>query len=309
MPEQEGLSAAVSQLYALPPEAFTAARNQLAGRLAAGGDKELGKAVRSLPKPTAAAWLVNALALNRPSLMHQVLELGAALREAQEDLDQQHLRRLSGDRQRLLRSAAREAGKVAAELGRPASPAALAEAEQTLWAAMTDVDAAAVAASGQLVRGLTVNGWDPVDLAGVVADPGSVRPPGPIPGAATAGTGAGSAPAGAASPDAQRGRKAALDRAAREARTALADAHSAAERAEAELRTAQQEVDDVAARRDALTDEIDELRGRISELDREVAAVDRRAGTLERARDTARRTARAARRAVEKAQARLEGLG
>ncbi|MBP3037786.1 hypothetical protein J2M53_16220 [Arthrobacter sp. zg-ZUI100] len=303
---------AVTDLYALLPEAFTAARNQRAGEAAKAGDKELGKSIRSLPKPSAGAWLVNMLALHRPELMSEALALGAALREAQADMDQQQLRQLSGERQRLLRSAAREARSLAEDLGRPVSPAVAAEVEQTLWAAMTDADAAAAAASGQLVRTLEANGWEPVTLDGALADPDSVKPlapgqlRGPAPGKAPPGKGASEKAASAAGQEKKRAETA---RALRAARTTLADAQRDAAGAEEALQRAQAEVDSIADTRDELTDEIDELRERIRGLEREVAAVDRRAGTAERARDTARRTARAARRAVERAQAKVEDLG
>ena len=305
---------AVTELYALLPEAFTAARNQRAGEAAKAGDKELGKAIRSLPKPSAGAWLVNMLALHRPELMSEALALGAALREAQADMDQQQLRQLSGERQRLLRSAAREARSLAEDLGHPVSPAVAAEVEQTLWAAMTDADAAAAAASAQLVRTLEANGWEPVTLDGALADPDSVKPlapgqlRGPAPGKAPTGKGKGASEK-AASAAGQEKKRAETARALRAARTSLADAQRDAAGAEEALQRAQAEVDSIADSRDELTDEIDELRERIRGLEREVAAVDRRAGTAERARDTARRTARAARRAVERAQAKVEDLG
>lgn len=307
---------AAAQLYALMPDAFTAARNRLAAE-ASKNDKERGKEIRSLPKPSAGAWLVNMLALHRPELIAEILDLGAVLREAQNDLDQPQLRRLSGERQRLLRSAARDARSLAEELGRPVSAAVGAEVEQTLWAAMTDADAAAAAASGQLVRTLEANGWDPVNVDGSVADPGSVPDllaTGAQRGKATDPSGgkASSRPVRGSGARGDTGlpskERAAAARAVRAAKAALAKAERDCGQAEDALRAAQDEVDAVADRRDKLTDEIDELRDRIRGLEREVAAVDRRAGTLERARDTARRTARAARRAVEKAQAKLAEL-
>ncbi|MDN3481805.1 hypothetical protein QMA10_07695 [Arthrobacter sp. APC 3897] len=314
------LAQAVAELYALMPDTFTAARNNLAAQATKSGDKELGRAVRALPKPSAGAWLVNMLALHRPELISEVLELGAVLREAQDDMDQQQLRRLSGERQRLLRSAARDARSLAEELGRPVSAAVGAEVEQTLWAAMTDADAAAAAASGQLVHGLEANGWDPVNVEGSVADPASVRPLSASGGRqrksaskSDTGSGTGSSPGSSSggTPVAKKksAGSAAAARALRAAKTSLDDARREAGKAEESLRAAQEEVDAVAARRDELTDEIDDLRDRIRELEHEVAATDRRAGTLERARDGARRTARAARRAVEKAQTKLDDLG
>lgn len=306
------LAQAVAELYALMPDTFTAARNNLAAEATKSGDKELGKALRALPKPSAGAWLVNMLALHRPELISEVLELGAVLSEAQDDMDQQQLRRLSGERQRLLRSAARDARSLAEELGRPVSAAVGAEVEQTLWAAMTDADAAAAAASGQLVHGLEANGWDPVNVDGSVADPASVRPLSASGGhqrKSVSKSGTGSSPGGTPSAKKKSAGSAAAARALRAAKTSLEEARRDAEKAEDSLRAAQEEVDAVAARRDELTDEIDDLRDRIRELEHEVAATDRRSGTLERARDSARRTARAARRAVEKAQTKLEDLG
>ena len=304
------MAQAVAELYALMPDAFTAARNTLAAEAAKAGDKELGKALRALPKPSAGAWLVNMLAQHRPELISEVLELGAVLREAQDDMDQQQLRRLSAERQRLLRSAARDARSLAEELGRPVSAAVGAEVEQTLWAAMTDADAAAAAASGQLVRTLEANGWDPVSVDGSVADPSSIRPLSASGGMQrTRAAKSGSGSSGKQSTKRKAAGTAAAARTLRTAKASLADAQRDAEEAEEALRVAQDEIDAVSAHRDELIDQIDDLRDQIRELEHEVAATDRRAGTLERTRDGARRTARAARRAVEKAQTKLESLG
>ncbi|MCC9206352.1 hypothetical protein [Arthrobacter sp. zg-Y769] len=302
------LGAAVAGLYALLPSEFTAARNSRAADAARAGDKELAKRIKALPKPSTAAWLVNLLADRRREDLEQVLELGAALREAQEDLDQKQLRRLSTERQRLLRAIVREARSLAAELDHPVSESLAAEAEQTLWAAMTDPSAADAVASGQLVRSLAASGWEEVDLDGAVADPDSV-PHG-------AGGRSGTRPLsgrGAAGQDkdagqdtaAVRRRQAEAQRAVRKAQAELEEAANGERQAQEALDAAQQQVDESAGRRDELTDEIDELRERIRQLEREVAAVDRRSGKLERERDNARRAARSARRTAEKARQKL----
>ena len=300
------LAVAVADLYALLPTEFTAARNARSAEAGRAGDKELAKRIKSLPKPSTAAWLVNLLAVRRRDDLEAVLDLGAALREAQEDLDQKQLRRLSTERQRLLRAIIRQARELAAELDHPVSDALAAEAEQTLWAAMTDAAAADAVASGQLVRSLAASGWEEVDLDGAVADPDSVHPAG-------AGTGnrsaAKEARAGKASPGqddaAVRRRRAAAQRQVRKLQAGVEEAEDGERAAETALDAAQQEVDDAAARRDSLTDEIDELRDRIRELEHEVSAVDRQSGRLERERDNARRAARAARRNAEKARQKL----
>ena len=66
------------RLYGLPPEEFTAARTA-----AAKADRENGKAINALKKPTVGAWLVNSLARAEPDLLDQLLALGPALAEAQ----------------------------------------------------------------------------------------------------------------------------------------------------------------------------------------------------------------------------------
>lgn len=293
------LGAVVAELYALLPSDFTAARNSRAAEAAQSGNKDLARRIKALPKPSTAAWLVNLLADRRRDELNEVLELGAALREAQEDLDRKQLRRLSTERQRLLRAIIRQARETAAELGHPVSDGLAAEAEQTLWAAMTDAGAADAVASGQLVRSLSASGWEQVDLDGAVADPesvphGSTRPARPAGAKNDAGSGKDSA--------SERRRRAAAERAVRKAEAEVKEAEAEEARAQDALEAAQQEVDEAAARRDGLTDEIDELRERIRELEREVAAADRHSGRLERERDNTRRSARAARRAAEKAR-------
>ncbi|MCC9145818.1 MULTISPECIES: hypothetical protein [unclassified Arthrobacter] len=302
------LGTAVADLYSLLPAEFTAARNAKAAAAGKAGNKDLATRIKALPKPSTAAWLVNLLAHQRQEELGQVLELGAALREAQEDLDQKQLRRLSTERQRLLRAIIRDARDLAAELDHPVSETLAGEAEQTLWAAMTDPSAADVVASGQLVRSLAASGWEEVDLDGAVADPDSVPH----------GAGAGSrTPAGRSAKDtsgskggsqdsaAVRRRQAEAQRAVRTARVELDEAAGAEQQAQEALDTAQRAVDESAGHRDELTDEIDELRERIRQLEREVSAVDRRSGKLERERDQARRASRSARRTAEKARQKL----
>ncbi|MEB7503800.1 hypothetical protein [Arthrobacter koreensis] len=306
--EAEDPAEAVTRLYGLLPGEFTASRNAEAAAATRDGHPELGKRLKSLPKPSAAAWLTNMLIREEGPSIASVLSLGASLREAQADLDRDELRRLNSDRHRMLRSLARDARELAERLGNPVSAAVAAEVEQTLWAAMTDPDAAAALASGRLVRGLEANGWEPVDLDGAVADPDSAVPlvsAGARPGAAGGRAGkAGTSPAKGTT----RQQQAARTKARKEAEKALAGAREAAEQAEHRLAEVQSEVESQTSFRDGLTEEIDDLRERIRDLEREVSDLDRRRGALERSRDKARREARAARRAVEKAEAKLDSL-
>ncbi|MBF4993459.1 hypothetical protein ITX31_04940 [Arthrobacter gandavensis] len=297
---------AVTRLYGLLPSEFTASRNAEAAAASRDGQPELGKRLKALPKPSAAAWLANMLIREQGQSIVGMLALGASLQEAQADLDREEMRRLNSERHRMLRSLARDARGLAERLGNPVSTAVAAEVEQTLWAAMTDPYAAAALASGRLVRGLEANGWEPVDLDGAVADPESAFP------LVAAGSRTKQAPSVDAGKAPDRGtsrqQQAARARARKEAEQELAKARENAEQAEQKLAEVQSEVAGQASFRDGLTDEIDDLRERIRELEREISDLDRRRGALERTRDKVRREARAARRAVEKAETKLDSL-
>jgi hypothetical protein len=157
------------ELYALPLDEFTAARNARAK-----GEP----AAKSLPKPSAAAWAINQFARSSPERLQKVFELGAQLREAQDQLDATTMRALGEQRRALLSALASEISTTAAMRG---------DIEQTLQAAMADEDAATAVASGRLVRTLSSDGLDAADLEGAVAAPvtGS-RPRRPAPKAPSA---------------------------------------------------------------------------------------------------------------------------
>ena len=73
----------IDDLYALPPEEFTAARDALAKELRAGGDKDTAAAVKKLARPTVAAWALNQLPRRHPDAVTALLDAGAELRRAQ----------------------------------------------------------------------------------------------------------------------------------------------------------------------------------------------------------------------------------
>jgi hypothetical protein len=70
---------AIDALYALPPDRFTPARNDLAKSLT-GDDR---KRVKALKKPTGVPWAVNQLYWKDRRTFSRVVELGKALRKAQ----------------------------------------------------------------------------------------------------------------------------------------------------------------------------------------------------------------------------------
>jgi hypothetical protein len=176
MGEQQ-LADIASALYRLPLEGFVAARTAAAKTVAADSGRDLADSVRSLPKPSAAAWAVNMLAVHRPDALSELETLGAAMRSAQEELDAGALRALSQERRQLLTRVMGTAREVAEQQGRKISAAVAAEVEATLRAATVDEGAASAVRSGRLLRVLSADGVDRVDLRDAVAVPGAPAQP------------------------------------------------------------------------------------------------------------------------------------
>ena len=76
---------AVAGLYRLPLAEFVAARDRLARQLRAAGDREAARRVAALRRPSVSAWAANQLAQAAPHAMAELLEVGAALAQAQQD--------------------------------------------------------------------------------------------------------------------------------------------------------------------------------------------------------------------------------
>lgn len=70
-------------LYALPPEQFTAARDAAVTGAVAQQDRTLATTLKALRKPSIAAWVVNTLIREQAQLLDEVLALGTELAEAQ----------------------------------------------------------------------------------------------------------------------------------------------------------------------------------------------------------------------------------
>jgi hypothetical protein len=72
------LLAIADELYGLPQDEFTPARDARAKKLKA--DKELAAAVKRLKKPSVAAWVVNLFVRRESAQVEQVIAVGTALR-------------------------------------------------------------------------------------------------------------------------------------------------------------------------------------------------------------------------------------
>lgn len=101
----------IDDLFALPPQEFTAARDELAKKLASEGDKERAAEVKGIRKPTLIAWALNQLARRHRDDLEALIEAGDALRSAQR-------KALSGVKGAEFRPAAERRRKLVQELTR-----------------------------------------------------------------------------------------------------------------------------------------------------------------------------------------------
>ncbi|MCR2827399.1 transposase [Microbacterium sp. zg.Y909] len=277
----EDLDDVAAQLYALPPAEFTAARNARA----AAAELPLAKAVRNLRKPAVAAYAVDLLV--QEGQLGEALDLAAALREAQDDLDAAEMTRLSRQRRALVAALSRQAVDLARDRGVSVSDAAASDVESTIDAAVRDPAAAAAVMTGRLVRPLAATGVDPVDLTDAVG--------GSIPGVAER-------PAPPRDDLAQRRARRAADKAVREAERGASEADRRLARVEATMQKARERADHLAEREADLRADLERIRAEAATAQSAVAAA-------EIEREQAATAARAARRTVETAQAALDEAG
>ncbi|UVJ41447.1 hypothetical protein [Arthrobacter sp. CJ23] len=289
------------ELCTLLPTEFTATRDTRAKEAKSGGDAELARRIGRLPKPSVPAWAINMLAKQRPAEIDAVVELGAALRTAQEDQDRTALRELGQQRPRVLAGAVAQARAVADGLGVRVSDAAAGEIERTLRAAMTDPRAAQAVRSGQLVRALATEGIDAVEIDDAVAVPRALplatTPPGAAPGTARPAERALAAVPGTG------------ERLRVSAEAAVQEAERSAATADAELADAELRLAEARSRRDQLAADVRQAKEELARLQRELASADQEAAAAGRGRTLAGRRAERARKTAERARGRLKDPG
>jgi predicted RNase H-like nuclease (RuvC/YqgF family) len=286
-------------LYALPLAEFTPARDALAKEHKA--DKALAAAIKGLRKASVAAWVVNLLVRRDPDQVDQVLAVGAALRDAQDNLDATQLREFTKQRRQLTASVTTTARRMAREEGLRTTQAVADQVEATLTAAMLEPDAARAVRSGLLVSAIEATGLGDLDLGAAVAVPealGFSATPRPV-----------SAPDPARRPQLHVVPDPDADAKARKAADArTAEARAVLGQAEKEHRAARRAVEKLRARTLQLQAEIDELRSRIAELESEVEEVDDELGEAEAVQEEAQEALDEASAEVEAARAARERL-
>ena len=301
-----------AELYALAPGGFVPARDARVAALRS-DEPELARQVRALRRPSTAAWVVNHLVRTDPDQVQQVVDLGAAMRAAQDGLDAAQLRELTRQRRQLTAAVTTRARALAAEEGTTVSDAVATQVESTLTAAMIDDGAGRAVRAGLLVGALEATGVDPADVASAVAAPRELgiepQPDGrrrhlhAVPDAPGPSGGEGEARGGTAEAE-REAAEAAREQARRDAADA-ADDLASAERERAAAADDVVRIEAAAARLDA---ERDAVRRRLEALDDEAEAVEAELRGAALRRERAERTVGDAERRRDEAAARLAEL-
>ena len=260
------LKTAADDLYALSPDDFIERRKQLVAEARQAGDRELATQINQLRRPTRSAWLLNLLARHEPEALAALLELGAALQDAQQRMAGDELRQLSAERRKTVDTLARRAVELGREHGYSAPEGAVQEVGQTLQSALGDPEIADVIRAGHLTQAVTYGGFGPTDLASALGASLPTKAPSQPKEQAVS-----TEPAAAADPKQRRQ----AEKAAKDARERATADRKAAESAEAEAEAATQRADELA-------DQVESLRSQL----RQAEAAEREA----------RETARAARK-------------
>jgi hypothetical protein len=164
----------ISDLYALPLDEFTDARNALAKELAAAGDKAEAAEVRALKKPSVPAWAVNQVARAHPGEVEALFEAGANLRDAQQKLlrrgDQSGVKDASAAERQAVKALVARAKKILADADNAANEATLERIADTFYATTTDDKGREHVRTGTLTKEMKRAGFgDPGGLSVVPA--------------------------------------------------------------------------------------------------------------------------------------------
>ena len=158
-------------LYALPLDEFTAARDELARRLRDSGDSEAAKQVKAMRKPSLPAWAVNQLARAEPDDLRRLFDLRDEIANAGGAAE---LRSLTQERRRVLANLLARAEEVLVAAGHAAAASTTDAISRTLQAGGSDEERARIEA-GTLERPLEPSGFE--GLAGFEFAEGTAEEP------------------------------------------------------------------------------------------------------------------------------------
>ncbi|MBV8087572.1 MAG: hypothetical protein JO247_22410 [Chloroflexi bacterium] len=160
---------AAAELYALPLDQFTAARNELAARLKKAKQPREAEAIRKLPKPSLTAWALDQVARAEPALIERLIEAGEALRQAQQALvagqNAAGFRAATDAQKAAIQKVVEAACKRLATDGHPVSKTTEDRLELTLRAASADPEQGDLLRRGVLAEDLNPAGFGGFDAA------------------------------------------------------------------------------------------------------------------------------------------------
>jgi len=284
------LDTAANELYAVSPDDFIERRQQLVAEAKQAGDRQLATQIGKFRRPTRSAWLINVLARVEPDDITALLDLGAALQEAQERMAGDELRQLSAERRRTVDAMARRAVQLGRDHGYEAPDGAMQEVGQTLQTALGDREIADLVRGGRLTQAVTYGGFGPTDLSSALGASLPAKAPNRAEKAAEA-------PAAAPKRDAKQRREA--EKAAAEARERATEARQAADSAEEAAEAATQRADDLADQVETLRTQLRQTEAGEREARDEARAARKHFQELRQAALSAEQAAAAAEQALD----------
>jgi hypothetical protein len=159
-----------TDLYTLPLDQFTPARDLLARSLRSQDRGDEAQEVVKLRKPSVAAWALNRAARSNPELVQRLRESHRALREAG---SMEAMKSASETRRRAVAALVAAAVSELRDDGRPDSPQTREKITSTLLAVATDPEGETQLEEGRLVRELEPSGtgWGEMGLTPIPVDP------------------------------------------------------------------------------------------------------------------------------------------
>ena len=289
----EDLLEIADELYALALPDFTPSRDAKAKALKG---TDLATTVKALRKPSTGAWVVNLLVRREAGQVGQLLEVGEALRAAQEGMSADDLRALTKQRRQLTAAVTQQARSLASEEGVRVTQAVADQVEATLTAAMVDADCGRALRSGLLLTTLSATGVDEVDVAAAVATPDALGFAATTRAAPDRSSGESDKPDLRLVPDPD-----AAEKARAEAIEQLEAADAELEHARGAHDEATSEVERLQARSLQVQGEIEELKRKVAELEASYDDVDDELGDAEDAQAEAQEALEEAQRARDEA--------
>lgn len=163
------LDAAIDGLYGVPQNEFVKRRDELARSLRRDGEGEAADAVKSLRKPTVAAWAVNQLARREKMRLRGLFTAGERLREAHGEVlgggSPEALERARDDERRAIEELVGAARGLLEEARHPPTESVADRIRETLHAAVVDEEVGERVRAGRLEKEEQATGFTGVPPA------------------------------------------------------------------------------------------------------------------------------------------------